>query len=101
LRRVFSDGTELIVPILGEQDSDSEEELREAFKVFDKDGNGFISAAEVRSGTSFPLLRTELYPIFWFRLEPGGSRHLLRHNLQATCPDVEPQKPSLYCTGHQ
>ncbi len=30
------------------QDSDSEEELREAFKVFDKDGNGFISAAEVR-----------------------------------------------------
>ena len=28
------------------QDSDSEEELREAFKVFDKDGNGFISAAE-------------------------------------------------------
>jgi len=32
------------------QDSDSEEELREAFKVFDKDGNGFISAAEVRIG---------------------------------------------------
>ena len=31
------------------QDSDSEEELREAFKVFDKDGNGFISAAEVSS----------------------------------------------------
>ena len=31
------------------QDSDSEEELREAFKVFDKDGNGFISAAEARA----------------------------------------------------
>lgn len=30
------------------QDTDHEEELREAFKVFDKDGNGFISAAEVR-----------------------------------------------------
>eukprot|EP00976_Prorocentrum_cordatum_P032308 656961-Prorocentrum_minimum.AAC.2 len=29
------------------QDTDSEEELKEAFKVFDKDGNGFISAAEV------------------------------------------------------
>ena len=29
------------------QDSDSEEELREAFKVFDRDGNGTISAAEV------------------------------------------------------
>lgn len=30
------------------QDTDSEEELKEAFKVFDKDQNGFISAAEVR-----------------------------------------------------
>jgi len=27
---------------------DAEEEIREAFKVFDKDGNGFISAAELR-----------------------------------------------------
>ena len=26
----------------------SEEEIREAFRVFDKDGNGFISAAELR-----------------------------------------------------
>lgn len=31
------------------KDHDNEEELREAFKVFDKDGNGFISAAEVWS----------------------------------------------------
>ena len=30
------------------KDTDSEEELREAFRVFDKDGNGFISAAELR-----------------------------------------------------
>ena len=30
------------------KDVDSEEELREAFKVFDRDGNGFISAAELR-----------------------------------------------------
>jgi EF-hand domain pair len=29
------------------KDTDSEEEIREAFKVFDKDGNGFISAAEL------------------------------------------------------
>ena len=29
------------------QDTDNEDELKEAFKVFDKDGNGFISAAEV------------------------------------------------------
>ena len=27
---------------------DTEEEIREAFRVFDKDGNGFISAAELR-----------------------------------------------------
>ena len=39
------------------QDSDSEEELREAFKVFDKDGNGFISAAEVQT-------RSQLTPPF-------------------------------------
>jgi len=30
------------------KETDTEEELREAFKVFDKDGNGFISAAELR-----------------------------------------------------
>ena len=30
------------------KESDSEEEIREAFRVFDKDGNGFISAAELR-----------------------------------------------------
>jgi len=30
------------------KETDSEEEILEAFKVFDKDGNGFISAAELR-----------------------------------------------------
>ncbi|KAF0414443.1 calmodulin [Gigaspora margarita] len=30
------------------KDSDAEEELKEAFKVFDKDNNGLISAAELR-----------------------------------------------------
>ena len=30
------------------KDSDREEEIREAFCVFDRDGNGFISAAELR-----------------------------------------------------
>ncbi|SCZ97333.1 BZ3500_MvSof-1268-A1-R1_Chr4-2g07143 [Microbotryum saponariae] len=30
------------------KDTDSEEEILEAFKVFDKDGNGFISSAELK-----------------------------------------------------
>ena len=30
------------------EDTDNKEEIREAFRVFDKDGNGFISAAELR-----------------------------------------------------
>ncbi|KAM0016147.1 putative EF-hand domain-containing protein [Helianthus debilis subsp. tardiflorus] len=30
------------------KDTDSEEDLKEAFRVFDKDQNGFISAAELR-----------------------------------------------------
>ena len=30
------------------KESGGDEELREAFRVFDKDGNGFISAAELR-----------------------------------------------------
>ena len=31
------------------RDTDSEEEIRDAFRVFDKDGNGFISALELRN----------------------------------------------------
>lgn len=30
------------------RDTDSEEEIREAFKVFDRDNNGYISAAELK-----------------------------------------------------
>ena len=37
------------------KDTDSEEEIREAFRVFDKDGNGFISAAELRHVSSHLL----------------------------------------------
>ncbi len=30
------------------RDEDSEEEIRETFRVFDKDGNGFVSPDELR-----------------------------------------------------
>ena len=30
------------------KDTESEEEIREAFRVFNKDGNGFIPAAKLR-----------------------------------------------------
>ena len=30
------------------KDTDSEEEIREAFRVFDKDGTGYISSADLR-----------------------------------------------------
>ncbi|KAB7506391.1 Calmodulin [Armadillidium nasatum] len=40
------------------KDTDSEEEIREAFRVFDKDGNGFISAAELRKNKYFEKFKT-------------------------------------------
>ncbi|KAK1271016.1 Calmodulin-like protein 5 [Acorus gramineus] len=33
--------------MIGEETDDTEEELKEAFKVFDRDQNGYISAAEL------------------------------------------------------
>ena len=37
------------------KDSDNEEELREAFRVFDKDGNGYISGELLRARTCVHL----------------------------------------------
>jgi Ca2+-binding EF-hand superfamily protein len=45
------------------KDTDSEEEIREAFRVFDKDGNGFISAAELRYDSN---LFSKNYSFFLF-----------------------------------
>jgi calmodulin len=38
----------LIIMDLGDEKLDSEEEIKEAFKVFDKDGNGLITTEELR-----------------------------------------------------
>ena len=43
------------------KDTDSEEEIREAFRVFDKDGNGYISAAELRLDYVTFLLRDRFF----------------------------------------
>lgn len=59
------------------QDTDTEEELIEAFKVFDRDGNGFISAAELRHVMTnlgeklrpgFQALRSRIHPFCFFHL---------------------------------
>lgn len=42
------------------KDTDSEEEIKEAFRVFDKDGNGFISAAELRHVYVMPSLTSSM-----------------------------------------
>ena len=44
-----------LVPCLF-QETDAEEELKEAFKVFDKDQNGYISASEVKYHDFFSSL---------------------------------------------
>lgn len=56
------------------RDTDSEEEIKEAFKVFDRDNNGYISAAELKhvmtnlGGCSFHL--------FWFGADGNDRRAL-------------------------
>lgn len=37
-----------IITKLSQRKRDTEEEVREAFSVFDRDGNGYVSAAEIR-----------------------------------------------------
>jgi Ca2+-binding EF-hand superfamily protein len=46
------------------KDTDSEEEIREAFRVFDKDGNGFISAAELRYNKNKKIRNFSMISIF-------------------------------------
>ena len=47
------------------RDTESEEEMKEAFNLFDKDGNGFISAAELRHVMTNIGKELFLYPRPW------------------------------------
>ena len=65
------------------QDHDNEEELREAFKVFDKDGNGFISAAEVLLPVSLQLVPAFAHDLC-LAITGSAIRRLLLHTVHAS-----------------
>jgi calmodulin len=44
----FSEFLTMLVKDIRDVDTDSEEEMIDAFKVFDEDGNGYINSAELR-----------------------------------------------------
>lgn len=71
------------------QDSDSEEELREAFKVFDKDGDGLISAAEVLLDCAFTASHTTCCVSGWLpptAAPAAPAAHLCRvHHEEQMC----------------
>lgn len=65
------------------RDTDSEEEIKEAFKVFDKDGNGYISAAELRHVMTNLGMFSLLLLLAWVGL------HVLRVHLGEKLSDSE------------
>lgn len=74
------------------KDTDSEEEIREAFKVFDRDNNGFISAAELRhvmTSIGEKLTDDEVDEMIREADQDGDGR------IDCTLP-----LPSLYCHIH-
>ena len=48
------------------EDTSTEEEIKEAFRVFDKDGNGYISAAELRHVMTMALFAQVSVPLALF-----------------------------------
>lgn len=64
------------------RDTDSEEEIREAFKVFDKDGNGFVSNISILYFSVGYGIRSRKLNLFfgfsswcfaWYRLNENRS----------------------------
>jgi calmodulin len=59
------------------KDTDSEEEIKEAFKVFDKNGDGKISAAELRHVmTSIGILLPSFSATIYGVSSNGGRREI-------------------------
>ena len=56
------------------EQQDNSAELREAFKIFDRDGNGYIDAAELKKVTSAQLLA-------WILTPSPHSHHPLIHGM--------------------
>ena len=81
------------------QDHDNEEELREAFKVFDKDGNGFISAAEVLHPLSLQLAPAPAFAHnFCLAIAASVMRRLLLHPVHVSYgTDTLHAYQSVYC----
>ena len=50
------------------KESDSEDEIREAFKVFDKDEDGYLTAAELKNVSYYKQISVGLYFLLLSRL---------------------------------
>ena len=90
-------------------DADTQEEIKEAFRVFDKDGNGHISAAELRhimTNLGEKLTDEEVDEMIQ-EADIDGDGHInyegnsLDHDLSPSCPKgggggFEPTHPKVF-----
>ena len=59
------------------ENTDSEEEIREAFRVFDKAGQGYVTADELRSVDVSKWEKLFFHKVFSY--EPHGLAEFLQH----------------------